>query len=156
MEFDELMRQLAGKMGLSELTPEDGTVAITIDDIPFGFIVDNAAGTLTLVADIGQQPGAADRPLGAMMLKANFLYEALQGAVLFLNPDNEAFGIEQRFRLVDLDADGLYRHVERLANLADEWRRIVAGYGVAEKAAQALAANDPHAGHLNGGHFLRV
>ena len=136
MGFEELMKEFAAKLGLAQLAQENDAVALEIDGIPFGFLHEPKTDMLIIAADIGQQPESADRPLGSMMLKANFLYEALNGAVLFQNPDNEAFGIQERFRMVDLDADSLYAHVERLSNTAEEWREIVAGYGEAEAIAQ--------------------
>ena len=156
MEFNELMQQFAAKIGLAELSQQDDVVALSIDGVAFGFLNDGATETLTIVADIGQQPGSADRPLGSMMLKANFLYEALEGAVLFQNPENETFGIQQRFRLVDLDADSLYGHVERLSNLAEEWRDIVEGYGEAEKVARTQAEKEPQDSPVDGASFMRV
>lgn len=156
MQFEELMREFAAKLGLDNLTVEDGTVALEIDGNPFGFVHDEASGLLTLVADIGQRPESADGPLGSMMLKANFLYDALDGAVLFQNPENDAFGIQQRFRLVDLDADGLSAQVERLANLAEDWREIVAGYGRAEKVAKERTAKEPQGSPFAAGGFMRV
>ena len=154
MEFEELMREFAAKLGLDTLTVEDGTVALEIDGNPFGFMHDEASGMLTLVADIGRQPESADGPLGSMMLKANFLYETLSGAVLFQNPENEAFGIQQRFRLVDLDVDALSAQVERLANIAEEWRAIVAGYGQAAKAARE--PSEAQSTPLSDSGFLRI
>jgi len=156
MEFNELMRQFAAKIGLAELTQEGDGVALEIDGVAFGFLDEGDSGMMVVVADLGLQPESADRPLGSMMLKANFLYEALQGAVLFQNPENEAFGIQQRFRIVDLDADSLYAHVERLSNLADEWREIIAGYGQAEQTAKEQTANEPHVNPLAGASLMRV
>ena len=58
--------------------------------------------------------------------------------------ETAAFGIQQRFRSVDLDIDSLCANVERLANIADEWKGIVAGYGQAETIArfQAIVADN--------------
>ena len=156
MTFEELMQQFAAKLGVTDLVVQDDTAALEIDGVPLGFIKDGATDSLIIVADLGQQPGSADRPLGSMMLKANFLFEALQGAVLFQNPENEAFGIQQRFRIVDLDVDGLYAQVERLSNLAEEWREIVAGYGQAEQTAREQAAKQPQEAPLSGQSFMRV
>lgn len=54
MTFEELTRGFAAKLGLRELAIEDDTVALEIDGIPFGFINDDVAGTLTIVAGYGQ------------------------------------------------------------------------------------------------------
>ena len=136
MGFNELLQSFAAKLGMASIDIENDMAALEIDGMAFGFIHNPEKETLTLVADIGQAAIDANGEFGSMMLKANFLYEALNGAVLFQNPDNEAFGIQERFRMVDLDADSLYAHVERLSNTAEEWREIVAGYGEAEVIAQ--------------------
>ena len=156
MEFNELMQQFAAKIGLSELTPEGDCVAMEIEGVPFGILNEGESGTMIVIADLGKQPESADGPLGSMMLKANFMYDALDGAVLFQNPENEAFGIQQRFRIVDLDVDSLYAHVERLSNLADEWKEIVAGYGQVAKVAQEQAAKEPQVNPLTSTSFMRV
>ena len=79
MGFNELMQQFAAKVGLSGLTSEGDGVAMEIEGVPFGFLDEGEAGTMIVVADIGKQPESADAPLGSMMLKANFMYEALDG-----------------------------------------------------------------------------
>ena len=127
-----------------------------IEGVPFGILNEGESGTMIVIADLGKQPESADGPLGSMMLKANFMYDALDGAVLFQNPENEAFGIQQRFRIVDLDVDSLYAHVERLSNLADEWKEIVAGYGQVAKVAQEQAAKEPQVNPLTSTSFMRV
>lgn len=156
MTFEELMQQFADKIGVTDLEIQGDTVAIEIDGIPLGFIKEGESDSLIIVADLGQQPGSADRPLGSMMLKANFLYEALQGAVLFQNPENESFGIQQRFRIIDLDVDGLYAQVERLSSLAEDWREIVAGYGQADEVAKEQAAKEPQVPTFAANSFMRV
>ncbi len=156
MEFKELLEQFAAKLGMSDFSVDDDTAGLQIDDTPFGFVLGESGDTMIVVADIGMQPESADRALGSMMLKANFLYAALKGAVLFQNPDNGAFGIQQNFRLVDLDPDSLYMHVERLANIADEWRAVVAGYGQAEKALQERKEMEPAVSPLAPGGLMQV
>ncbi len=156
MDFTSLMQGFADKLGVADFSPDGDSVALAIDNVPFGFIYSEKSDALTIAADIGLQPESANRPLGSLMLKANFLYEALQGAVLFQNPENEAFGIQQRFRLVDLDPDSLADHVERLANLAEEWRAIVAGYGQAEAAANESLSQEPAPSPLRDNGFIRV
>ncbi|MCR5413851.1 MAG: type III secretion system chaperone [Kiritimatiellae bacterium] len=150
------MQKFADGLNVADFSPEDGSAALAIDDIPFGFICSESGDELTILADLGQQPGSADRPLGSVMLKANFLYETLHGAVFYLNPENDSFGIQQRFRLVDLDPASLAEHVERLANLAEEWRAIVAGYGHIEAAAKEMSAGEKEMDPLQADGFMRV
>ena len=137
MEFNELMEQFAVRFGIADLSIEDNAVALEIDGMAFGFLVNSAADTLTVVADLGQQPVDADGPFGAMMLQANFLFEATKGATLFQNPDSKSFGLQQQYRLVYLDVDTLAAEVEKLANVAEDWKDIISGCKAAETAVDA-------------------
>lgn len=56
MEFNELMKQFAAKIGLAELTQEGDGVAIEIEGVPFGFLNEGESGTMIVIADIGKQP----------------------------------------------------------------------------------------------------
>lgn len=157
MEFSDLMRQFAAKFGIDDVEVEDNTVALEIDGMAVGFICDPVEETLTVVADLGQQSINADGAFGSMMLKANFLFQATKGATLFQNPENEAFGLEQMFRLVDLDVDKLSDHVERIANLAEDWKAIIAGAKNAEDAAaKKNDGNQYETPFSSGGDFMRV
>jgi len=148
MEFDELMQSFAAKLGMESIAVENDMVALEIDGMAFGFFHSPASDTLTLVVDLGRQSVDADGAFGSMMLKANFLFEATKGATLFLNPENDAFGMQQMFRLSDLDADELSAEVEKLSNLAEEWRRVLAGCADAETALRERKAEESEAAHL--------
>lgn len=137
MTYDELMQSFAAKCGLSELTIQDDIAALEIDDMPFGFIHKPLEDVLVVIADLGRQTISADGAFGAMMLKANFLFEATKGATIFQNPENESFGLQQMYHLVDLDVDRLSAEVEKLANLAEYWRGVLAGCVHAEAVAKA-------------------
>ena len=153
MEFNALMQQFAAKFDISNLTIEDDAVALEIDEMAFGFINDPAVDTLTIVVDLGQQSINANGALGAMMLKANFLFQATKGATLFQNPENDAFGLQQMYRLLDLDVDKLSAEVEKLANMAEEWKAIIAGCSQAENAAEERNAQDAS---ISTGGFIQV
>ena len=156
MEFNELMQEFAGKFGITDMEISDGTATLEIDGIAFGFISNPVEETLTLVADLGRQAIDADGVFGAMMLRANFLFHATKGATLFQNPENEAFGLEQMFRLVDLDVDTLSVQVEKFANLAEDWKEIIAGAKKAEDAAKTAKAAEPASPPFSDGDFMRV
>ncbi len=145
MDFNELMQSFAAKLGMPSLHVENDMAAIEIDDIAIGFIHNPGEGTLIVAADLGLQSVNADGAFGAMMLKANHLFEATRGATLFQNPANEAFGLQQMFRLVDLDVDRLSEEVKKIADLAHEWKGIVAGCAHAETAAKAIKAESDEA-----------
>ena len=134
MEFNELMQSFAAKLGTELIDIENDMAVIEIDGMAFGFILRSDKETLVLAVDLGQQSVDADGAFGSMMLKANFLFEATKGATLFQNPENEAFGIQQMFSLSGLDADRLFAEVEKLSNLAEEWKQALVGCARAETA----------------------
>lgn len=156
MEFSELMQKFAAKFGINDIEIVDDAAALEIDGMAFGFISNPTDETLTLVADLGRQEIDADGVFGAMMLRANFLFQATKGATLFQNPENEAFGLEQMYRLVDLDVDALSTEVEKLANLAEEWKLIMSGAKNAEAATKAAKAAEAASVPFSGGDFMRV
>ena len=157
MKFEGLMQQFGAKFGIAEVAIEDDSAAFEIDGMAFGFICDPAAETLTVVADLGQKSINVDGAFGSLMLKANFLFEATKGATLFQNPENESFGLQQRYRLAELDLDALSAEVEKLANVAEEWKGLLAGSATAEAALKERKAEDvSEVASLSGGAFMRV
>lgn len=156
MDFKELMQRFADKFGIGDINVQNDTVAFEIDGMVFGFIHNQADETITVVADLGHKSINADGVFGGLMLQSNFLFQATKGATIFQNPENDAYGIEQMFRLVDLDADALAMHVERLANIADDWRAILSGCMKVEKAAEAIKAEHGETIPLASDDFMRV
>ena len=157
MEFNELMQAFVAKLGMAPIDIEDGFAALEIDGMAFGFIHNPEKETLTLVADLGQAAIDANGEFGAMMLKANILFEATKGSTIFQNPDNVSFGVQQWFRIVDLDAERLSAEVETMANVAEEWKQLLAGCSAVETEIKVRKSEDAAASKLvSAGDFLRV
>ena len=147
MDFNELMQSFAAKLGMETIYIENDMVALEIDGMAFGFIHNPEKETLTLVADLGQAAIDANGEFGSMMLKANFLFEATKGSTIFQNPENDSFGIQQWFKIVDLDVDRLSAEAETMANVAEEWKRLLAGCSTVETEVKARKAEDAASRH---------
>lgn len=157
MGFNELMLSFAAKLGIETIDIENDMTALDIDGMVFGFIHNPEKETLTIVADLGQAAIDANVEFVSMMLKANFLFEATKGSTIFQNPENDSFGIQQWFKVVDLDADRLSAEVETMANVAEEWRRLLSGCAAIETEIEARGAEDAAASELASvGDFMRV
>lgn len=157
MGFNELMLSFAAKLGIETIDIENDMTAFDIDGMVFGFIHNPEKETLTIVADLGQAAIDANGEFVSMMLKANFLFEATKGSTIFQNPENDSFGIQQWFKVVDLDADRLSAEVETMANVAEEWRRLLSGCAAIETEIEARRAEDAAASELASvGDFMRV
>ena len=157
MKFNELMQSFAAKLGMETIDIENDMTALEIDGMAFGFIHNPGKETLTLVADLGQAAIDANGEFGSMMLKANFLFEATKGSTIFQNPENGSFGIQQWFRIVDLDVDRLSAEVETMANVAEEWKQLLAGCATVETSVNARKDEEAAASKLASvGDFMRV
>ena len=157
MGFNELLQSFAAKLGMASIDIENDMAALEIDGMAFGFIHNPGKETLTLVADLGQAAIDANGEFGSMMLKANFLFEATKGSTIFQNPDNGSFGIQQWFRIVDLDAEKLSAEIETMANVAEEWKRLLAGCSTVEYEIKVRKAEDAAASAFaSAGDFIRV
>ena len=158
MEFNELMQSFAAKLGTESINIENDMAVLEIDGMAFGFIHTPGKETLILAVDLGRQSVDANGAFGSMMLKANFLFEATKGATLFQNPENEAFGIQQMFSLNYLDADRLFAEVEKLSNLAEEWKQALVGCAHAETALKEQKDQESESENLafGGNGFMRI
>ena len=158
MEYNELMQGFAAKFGVVELEINDGTTALSMDDMTVGFIHDVEAESIMVVVEIGNPPPDADGPFGGMMLKANYMFNGTGGAVLCQNPETGAYAIMRTYRLASVDVDTFAGEVETLLNTAERWKGIISGAGVAEdekKSHDAGLAEERHSlGGLGG--FMQV
>jgi hypothetical protein len=157
MEYNELMQGFADRFGVAELDINDGTTALSMDDMTVGFIHDIEAEAIMVVAEIGIPPPDADGPFGSMMLKANYMFSGTGGAVICQNPETESYAVMRSYRLAELDVDTFAVEVETLLNTAERWKGIISGAGVAEdeKAQNAELADESQSlGGLGG--FMQV
>lgn len=132
MEYNELIQGFAAKTGIANLELHDGAAALEMDDMTVGFIYDDEADTVMVVAEIGYPPPDADGPFGSMMLKANYLLGGTDGAVICQNPDTDAYALMRILPLVLLDVDTFASAVESLLNTAERWKEILSNAGEAE------------------------
>ena len=159
MEYNELMQSFAANVGVSALDVQDGAAALEIDGMTVGFVHDEEAGALMVVAEIGYPSPDSDGPFGSMMLKANYLFGGTDGAVICQNPDTDAYALMRSLPLVSLDVETLASAVESLLNTAERWKGILSDAGEAENAKvsqdEKLADSTPLAGFPMDG-FMQV
>jgi hypothetical protein len=89
-----------------------------------------------------------------MMLKANFLLRATEGATLCQNPETDAYALVRQFPLALTDAESLSSGIESLVNQAENWRKALAGLREAEAArSETQKMDDSHHDMLSSGFF---
>ena len=156
MEFKELLAAFAAEYSVEGLDGADGVAEIEVDGNRVELLDDPQARSLIACAEIGMPPPDADGAFGSMMLKANFLLSATDGATLCENPETGAYALVRPFPLALTDCESLAAGLESLVNQAENWRRVLAGIREAESAKNAAQdVDDSHHDMLSSG-FVHV
>ena len=156
MEFKELLAAFAAKYNIEGLDGAEGVAELEVDGIRVELLEDPQARSLVACAEIGLPPPDANGAFGVMMLRANFLLRATEGATLCENPETGAYAIVRQFPLAMTDAESLGAGIESLVNQTENWRKALAGLREAESArSKAQKVDDSHHDMLSSG-FVQV
>ena len=154
MEFKELLAAFAAEYSVEGLDGADGVAELEVDGIRVELLEDSQARSLIACAEIGLPPPDANGAFGAMMLQANFLLRATEGATLCENPETGAYSIVRLFPLALADGESLAAGLESLVNQTENWRAALAGLREAEVAQPAAQeVDDSHQDMLSSGYF---
>ena len=154
MEFKELLAAFAANYGIEGLEAADGAAELDVDGVRVELLDDPGTRSMIACAEIGLPSPDADGVFGALMLKANFLLRATEGATLCQNPETGAYSIVRPFPLALADAGSLGAGLESLVNQAENWRKALAGLREAEGARSSLPGmGDSHHDMLSSGYF---
>ena len=154
MEFKELIAGFAAKYGIEGLDGADGFAVLSVDGIGVELLCDKQTHSLFACVEIGHPPPDADGAFGRMMLQANFLLRATEGATLCQNPETGAYALVRPFPLALADVEALAAGLESLANQAEDWRKALAGLKHAEAAkSKATEAGGSHHDMISSGYF---
>ena len=140
MDFKDLIADFAERHGIANLAAEDNAAALDIDGIVVTLVA--AGDTLSVSADIGEPPVDGRADFSELLLEANLQSEA------FFAKEHEsgAYILVRRLSLPALDAESFDAALEALVNLAETWRRLLADFRPAAKAAADKAETTPQFG----------
>ena len=154
MEFKELLAAFAAKYGIKGCDGVDGVAEIDVDGVRVELLDDKHARSIVACAEIGHPPPDANGAFGAMMLQANFLLRATEGATLCQNPETHVYALVRPFPLALTDVASLAAGLESLVNQTENWRKALAGLREAEGARSSLPGmGDSHHDMLSSGYF---
>ena len=154
MEFKELITAFAAKYGIKGLDGTDGVVELDVEGVRVELLDDHHSHRLFACAEIGHPPPDANGAFGAMMLQANFLLRATEGATLCQNPETHAYALVRPFPLALTDVASLAAGLESLVNQVENWRKALVGLKHAEDAhAKASETSDSHHDMISNGYF---
>lgn len=152
MDGEDLIRAFGKELGL-ELEPDDsGSCAFSSDGITLTLTALREADCVAFTADLGALPPERPDNLYRLMLESNHLFNATGGATLSLDSDSGHAALCRVFPCAAADADSFYAAVERFANAAESWAKIIADY----RFSAADAEDGPGADMPPAGSFLRV
>ena len=154
MEFKDLIAGFSAKYGIKGFDGADGVAELDVDGVRMELLDDKHAHSIVACAEIGHPPPDAHGAFGAMMLQANFLLRATEGATLCQNPETHAYALVRPFPLTLTDVSSLAAGLESLVNQVENWRKALSGLKHAEDAhAKALETNDSHHDMISSGYF---
>ena len=147
MDFTELISSFAERHGIADLAAEDNAAALDIDGIVVTLVA--AGDALSVSADIGEPPAEGRADFAELLLEAS-----LQSDAFFAKaPERGNYVVVRRLALPALGPDAFDAALEALVNQAETWRRLLADFRPAAKAAAEEAAEAPSFGT---GGFLSV
>jgi len=154
MEFKELLAAFAAKYGIEGLDGTDGVAELDVEGIRVELLNDHHAHSLFACVEIGHPPPDANGAFGSMMLQANFLLRATEGATLCQNPETDAYALVRPFPLALTDVESFAAGLESLVNQTANWRKVLSGLRVAEtERSKHEETCDSHHDMLSNGYF---
>ena len=147
MDFTDLIASFAKRHGIADLAAEDNAAALDIDGIVVTLVA--AGDTMSISADIGEPPADGRADFAELLLEAN-----LQSDAFFAKePESGTYIVVRHLALPTLEPDAFDSALEALVNQAETWRRLLADFRPAAKAAAEQAAEGPSFG---AGGFVQV
>ena len=145
MTFEELISGLGSKIGV-ELTSDDGSCVINVDDMVVTLMSLPDSDRLAVHGEIGDPPPEGLEQLLSAMLEANHLFAGTAGATISRDHETGRFHLCRQEPLAILDADSLAALVESFVNTLEIWRKAIASYRPVAKSAAEGADEAPQFG----------
>ncbi len=147
MEFKELIADFAARHNVEDLVAEDDIVVLDIDGIIVTLVAND--GAIAVSAEIGEPPAEGRAELADVLLEAS-----LESEVFFAkNRESGKYVAVRCLVLATLDAQGFDAALEALVNTVETWRRMLAYFRPAAKAAAEEEAALPAFGNSG---FMQV
>ena len=137
MDFTELIASFAERHGIADLAADGNAAALDIDGIVVTIVA--AGDAVSISADIGEPPAEGRADFAELLLEAS-----LQSDAFFAKaPERGNYVVVRRLALPALDPNAFDVALEALVNQAETWRRLLADFRPAAKAAAEAVAEEP-------------
>jgi hypothetical protein len=147
MDFTELIASFAERHGIADLAADGNAAALDIDGIVVTLVA--AGDALSVSADIGEPPADGRADFADLLLEAS-----LQSDAFFAKaPESGTYVAVRRLALPTLENEAFDAALEALVNQAETWRRLLADF---RPAAKAAAEEESAAPSFGAGGFVQV
>lgn len=140
MEYNELVQGFAERYGVQGVQTVDGVTALEIDTLKISLIHDEMARNVIIYGEIGLPPPDANGAFSGTLLKADHLLHGTGGAILCQNPETGAYVVFRSFPLSALDLTTFCAEIGHLVDQAEDWKKLMDTFRVAEESAAAASA----------------
>ena len=158
MEFSELIRQFAERVGVAVPEIVDEAAAFDADGMPF-FLMrvanEGESEYLVIAADLGEPPPERLEKLYQSLLDAGHNFAGAGGGVLARNPGDGHIWLESREAFASMDVEAAIAKVKSLGDAAVKWRDIIREYREGASIPVAATADEGSA-ELPGGASVGV
>lgn len=134
MTFEDLIEALGKRLEV-DIEDAGGAVAMEIDGMDV--VLQDAGELLLMRAEVGEIPGGGEAEILAATMRANFLYQGTGGATLAVNPADGRLHVHKYNWTERMDAETVLDAIDKLADTASAWRKILADYTPGADAAEA-------------------
>ena len=148
MTFEDLIGALGKRLEI-DIEDAGGAVAMEIDGVDV--VLQDAGELLLMRAEVGELPEGGEAEILAAAMKANFLYQGTGGATLAVNPADGMLHVHKYNWMERMDAETVLDAIDKLADTASAWRKILADY-----TSGAVAADADHPPSLGESGFMQV
>jgi hypothetical protein len=140
MDFTELIASFAERHGIADLAADGNAAALDIDGIVVTLVA--SGDEVSISADIGEPPVEGRADFAELLLEASLHADAFFAKA----PESGIYVAVRRLALATLEPDAFDAALEALVNQAETWRRLLADFRPAAKAAAEAAAEEPSFG----------
>lgn len=160
MEYNELMKALAAKLGLEGIEPDEGgRYWLNVDDVIVRFSEVGASGLLDVDAEICRLPEEGREQISRALLTAMAPGGTAEAYCFYFTPDGKSVYLRRTDALDRLDVEGLRTVLENFVNALEEWRDVIGRLAtlmpVVEEAQERRTLEERRIG-LGAEGFLRV
>lgn len=140
---DLLLADLGKVMGLEDLVfdDNDGCLLQFDDSLTVLLLYDAEANEIYFFSYVGEVPQQAMAHVSALLLEANYRWQATGGATLSLRPGGENDVVmTQKFSLEKLDSSNLQEYLGSFVMNVEKWTKFIEDNDEAPKTAQKVSA----------------